>query len=172
MQGCAIGTIITAVVTIVNDDDLTEVVERVAKLLRLNMDKYREGGRNWKAQFRDAVSAASAQASPGGAALPPHPNRIVLTPPAIDQLLPDGECPSGCVDMFLHFMNVPWNVAFAFCPPTSLCGGWLCFGVSLILIGVSSAHHSAHLVPSEQLLQSRCTESTVPRLGVCRWSPC
>eukprot|EP01051_Picozoa_sp_SAG22_P010148 SAG22_NODE_894_length_6640_cov_3.923559_4_plen_880_part_00 len=103
-EGASLGTIITSVVTIVNDDELTEVVERVAKLLALNLDKYREGGRNWRAQFTDAIK-------------------------------PDGEWPEGVANNILHWMNVPWNLIFAFCPPTSLCGGWLCFAVSLIMIG-------------------------------------
>jgi hypothetical protein len=51
------------VVTIINDDEITEVVERVAQLLKLDLDKYREGGRNWRNQFVDAVF-------PDGACMP------------------------------------------------------------------------------------------------------
>lgn len=40
---------------------------------------------------------------------------------------------------FLHFLSLPWKVLFAFIPPTSYCGGWLCFCISLFFIGVVSA---------------------------------
>jgi hypothetical protein len=54
-QNCSIGGLKTAIITIVNDDEMTETIERVAKLFALNLDKYKQGGASWKAQFVDAV---------------------------------------------------------------------------------------------------------------------
>lgn len=35
----------------------------------------------------------------------------------------------------MHFINLPWKVVFAFIPPVTYCGGWLCFIMSLVFIG-------------------------------------
>jgi len=43
--------------------------------------------------------------------------------------------PPTAMDYVLHAINLPWKIVFACCPPTDLCGGWLCFVVSLIMIG-------------------------------------
>merc|ERR1711907_322810 len=33
-------------------------------------------------------------------------------------------------------IGVPWKLLFAFIPPVDYCGGWACFGVALIFIGL------------------------------------
>jgi solute carrier family 8 (sodium/calcium exchanger) len=103
-DGAQLGGLRTATVTIVNDDELTDAIERISQLFSLNLDKYKAGGASWKAQFVDAV-----------------------------------EMPDGAAAIVSHFINLPWKVAFAFCPPPALCGGWLCFSISLALIGVVTA---------------------------------
>ena len=42
-------------------------------------------------------------------------------------------------DYILHFFAFPWKVLFAFVPPPHIWGGWLCFFVSLFVIGVLTA---------------------------------
>lgn len=39
----------------------------------------------------------------------------------------------------MHFLTVFWKVLFAFVPPTDIWGGWACFTVSIIMIGVLTA---------------------------------
>ena len=103
-EGCEVGGLQTAVTTIVNDDEMTDVIERVANLFALNLDKYKAGGASWKEQFIDAISI-----------------------------------PDGCSNKVSHFLNLPWKLAFAVCPPPGFLGGWICFFISLGLIGVVTA---------------------------------
>jgi len=44
-----------------------------------------------------------------------------------------------CVSTVLHYLNVPWKLFAAMIPPTSFFNGWLCFGVSLVFIGITTA---------------------------------
>jgi len=34
---------------------------------------------------------------------------------------------ADCADWFWHLLSLPWRLIFALIPPTTLCGGWLCF---------------------------------------------
>lgn len=43
------------------------------------------------------------------------------------------------LDYIMHFLAFPWKVLFAFIPPPHYWGGWLCFFVSLGVIGVMTA---------------------------------
>jgi solute carrier family 8 (sodium/calcium exchanger) len=42
-------------------------------------------------------------------------------------------------DYFMHFLSVPWKLCFATIPPTDYWGGWACFTVSILMIGVLTA---------------------------------
>jgi len=101
--GCQMGDITTCLVTIENDDEMGALGMKVAHLLKLNLDQYAIGGKNWKEQFTDAWEWPS-----------------------------DG----GCADKVLHIISLPWKVAFAIVPPTTFCGGWVTFVVSIGLIGM------------------------------------
>lgn len=46
---------------------------------------------------------------------------------------------SSWKDVFIHILEVPWKVLFAFIPPSELAGGKLCFIVSLTAIGSVTA---------------------------------
>jgi solute carrier family 8 (sodium/calcium exchanger) len=41
----------------------------------------------------------------------------------------------GIQDKVLHVVTLPWKLMCAFIPPTDYCGGWMCFWVSLLVIG-------------------------------------
>jgi hypothetical protein len=41
----------------------------------------------------------------------------------------------GTVAKVLHDLTLPFNICFAFVPPTDYGGGWVCFCVALIFIG-------------------------------------
>ncbi|CAF3715207.1 unnamed protein product [Rotaria sp. Silwood1] len=51
----------------------------------------------------------------------------------------DEEKPATCKDYMLHFVSFFWKFLFAFVPPTSIAGGWLCFVVSILIIGMLTA---------------------------------
>ncbi|CAF0882793.1 unnamed protein product [Adineta steineri] len=40
-----------------------------------------------------------------------------------------------CKDYIIHFITFFWKFLFAFVPPTSIAGGWVCFCVSILCIG-------------------------------------
>lgn len=42
-------------------------------------------------------------------------------------------------DYLIHFVSLFWKVLFAFVPPTEIWGGWACFVVSIIIIGILTA---------------------------------
>lgn len=42
-------------------------------------------------------------------------------------------------DAILHFLSIGWKVLFACCPPPHYLGGWACFVVALIFIGLVTA---------------------------------
>jgi solute carrier family 8 (sodium/calcium exchanger) len=50
----------------------------------------------------------------------------------------EAEKPSA-MDKALHIINLPWKITCAFIPPTDYCDGWLCFVVSLMVIGAITA---------------------------------
>ena len=52
------------------------------------------------------------------------------------RLLTPSTPPSGFI---VHFLSLPWKITFALIPPTIYCGGWLCFVVALVAIGVVTA---------------------------------
>ncbi|CAF0879782.1 unnamed protein product [Adineta steineri] len=51
----------------------------------------------------------------------------------------DEDKPATCKDYMLHFVSFFWKFLFAFVPPTSIGGGWVCFVVSIIIIGLLTA---------------------------------
>merc|ERR1711988_159311 len=43
------------------------------------------------------------------------------------------------MDYIMHFVTVPWKLFFAIIPPTDFMGGWCCFVVALLFIGLVTA---------------------------------
>ncbi|CAI4229588.1 unnamed protein product [Auanema sp. JU1783] len=98
------------IVTIISDDNLLKNVTNVRKLLGHYMRKMTPGQRTWKEQILNATSVNA------------------------------GDLANATLsDCILHALAFPWKFTFAFIPPPSLLGGWLCFLVSLAVIGVITA---------------------------------
>ncbi|CRL05221.1 CLUMA_CG017997, isoform A, partial [Clunio marinus] len=80
------------------------------------------GTSSWKEQFVEALTV-NAGDDDGG-----------------EEGNPDDEPPSpSCMDYIMHFLTLFWKIIFAFIPPTDLFGGYLCFVVSIICIGLVTA---------------------------------
>ncbi|XP_015920946.1 sodium/calcium exchanger Calx [Parasteatoda tepidariorum] len=108
--GVTIGQINRSTVTITNDDDYNSIVERVALMTNVNVDNVRLQSETWGEQFRAALTVNG------------------------------GDIENATTqDYVLHFLTFGWKAIFAIVPPTGMCGGWLTFCVSLILIGVLTA---------------------------------
>lgn len=54
-------------------------------------------------------------------------------------LTDDGIEEVTCVDAMMHFLTIFWKLIFALIPPRKLGGGWPCFIVALIFIGIITA---------------------------------
>ncbi|KAG8195667.1 hypothetical protein JTE90_003812 [Oedothorax gibbosus] len=108
--GATIGPVSRSTVTITNDDDFNSIVSRVAAMANVNVDSVRLQSETWAEQYRAALTVNGGDIE----------NATTL-------------------DYVLHFLTFGWKVIFAVVPPTGLCGGWLTFFVSLILIGILTA---------------------------------
>ncbi|XP_056017279.1 sodium/calcium exchanger 3-like isoform X1 [Ostrea edulis] len=108
--GAKLGKLKRCVVTIVNDDEFTGFVNRIADLTNANLDALRVGKQSWANQFREALNVNGGD---------------LETATAFSYLL--------------HFMTFGFKSIFALIPPPSIWGGWLCFIVSLIFIGLLTA---------------------------------
>ncbi|EDS26132.1 sodium/calcium exchanger [Culex quinquefasciatus] len=77
------------------------------------------GTSSWKEQFVEALTV-----SPGD-----------------DDGDNEGEEPPSpsCADYIMHFLTLFWKIIFAFIPPTDMAGGYLCFVISILCIGVVTA---------------------------------
>nr|CAD7398398.1 unnamed protein product [Timema cristinae] len=51
----------------------------------------------------------------------------------------DEEKQPSCGDYVMHFITLFWKLLFAFVPPTELARGYVCFIVSIFVIGVVTA---------------------------------
>eukprot|EP00055_Hartaetosiga_balthica_P004026 m.9801 g.9801 ORF g.9801 m.9801 type:complete len:844 (+) comp3559_c0_seq1:53-2584(+) len=55
VDGVKLGLKKTCTVTILNEDGITSVKEKIASLLNINLHRFRVGGKTWKGQFADAI---------------------------------------------------------------------------------------------------------------------
>lgn len=51
----------------------------------------------------------------------------------------DGIVAVTCCDAFMHFLTITWKLLFALIPPRRIWGGWACFIVALVFIGIITA---------------------------------
>eukprot|EP00054_Salpingoeca_dolichothecata_P021636 m.138988 g.138988 ORF g.138988 m.138988 type:complete len:841 (+) comp24055_c1_seq3:37-2559(+) len=54
-NGASLGSITVAEVIILNDDEITNIVDKVTALLKINLDRFKVGRSNWASQFEDAL---------------------------------------------------------------------------------------------------------------------
>ncbi|KAK7066235.1 hypothetical protein SK128_023516 [Halocaridina rubra] len=108
--GAKIGQINRTAVTITNDDDFNNVLSNMMQMTNANIHAMQVHHETYLGQIKDALNVN------GG----------------------DIENATG-MDYVLHFLTFGWKVIFALIPPPSICGGWLCFFVSLGAIGLLTA---------------------------------
>lgn len=106
-NGAKIGNINRVLVTISNDDDFNTVAHRLMALTGANLDAMRVHTETWAEQFKEAMSVKGGDIE--------H---------------------AQFWDYVLHFFSFFWKVLFAFIPPVAIFEGWLCFFVSLCMIGI------------------------------------
>ncbi|KAL3317864.1 Sodium/calcium exchanger 3, partial [Cichlidogyrus casuarinus] len=105
-------------VHIKESDELKNTVDRLMKNGKMALVVSTS---SWKEQFIEAITV-SAGGDPEGE-----------EGDEIEEKLP------SCTDYVMHFLTIFWKVLFAFVPPTDYAGGWLCFVVSITMIGVLTA---------------------------------
>ncbi|XP_074662888.1 sodium/calcium exchanger 1-like [Tubulanus polymorphus] len=95
-----------------------EFKSTVDKLLKKANLSLVVGTSSWREQFIDAITVSA-----GG-----------------DDEDEDGEekLPS-CLDYVMHFLTIFWKVLFASVAPTDVWGGWACFSMAIIWIGILTA---------------------------------
>ncbi|KAK3787507.1 hypothetical protein RRG08_025768 [Elysia crispata] len=126
-----------------------EFKSTVDKLLKKANVSLVVGTSSWREQFVEAITVSAEEEKPSD----PEPSSFrsssnsshsasssMRDDDADDE---DGEeseekLPS-CMDYVMHFLTLFWKIMFAFVPPTDYGGGWWCFCVSIILIGVLTA---------------------------------
>uniref|UniRef100_A0A5K4ERZ8 Putative sodium/calcium exchanger n=1 Tax=Schistosoma mansoni TaxID=6183 RepID=A0A5K4ERZ8_SCHMA len=101
-------------ITITESTEFKNTVDRLVKQGTLALVV---GTSSWKEQFIEAITVSA-----GG---------------DVDD--DEGEKLPTCMDYVMHFLTVFWKVLFAFVPPTDYGGGWFCFTVCILVIGVLTA---------------------------------
>ncbi|CAK8677785.1 unnamed protein product [Clavelina lepadiformis] len=76
------------------------------------------GTSSWREQFMNALSVSGGDN---------------------DDEVGEADSEPGKLDYIMHFLTVFWKLFFAFVPPTEYLGGWACFTVSIIMIGLLTA---------------------------------
>eukprot|EP00746_Dinoflagellata_sp_MGD_P100921 gnl/MRDRNA2_/MRDRNA2_41091_c0_seq1.p1 gnl/MRDRNA2_/MRDRNA2_41091_c0~~gnl/MRDRNA2_/MRDRNA2_41091_c0_seq1.p1 ORF type:complete len:826 (+),score=163.69 gnl/MRDRNA2_/MRDRNA2_41091_c0_seq1:228-2705(+) len=118
----------------------TNAVDNGMKLLQMNWEKAKIGTSSWSEQFQNAIYCNGSSEE-------------------------HAEASAG--DKILHYIAMPWKLIFAFVPPTVFYQGWVCFWVSLIMIGVVTAliGDVANLVGCTMSISAPVTAITFVALG-------
>ncbi|CAH8448777.1 unnamed protein product [Heterobilharzia americana] len=102
-------------ITITESTEFKHTVDRLVKQGKWSLVV---GTSSWKEQFIEAITVSAGGEAEGE---------------------DDEEKLPTCMDYVMHFLTVFWKVLFAFVPPTDYGGGWFCFCVCIIVIGVLTA---------------------------------
>lgn len=89
--------------------EVKDSVKQIVKILHRNWDKATVGTSSWREQFSGAWYCNGSH---------------------------EEQQEASKLDWFLHLASLPWKLVFALIPPTYYCGGWVCFSVCLVFIGV------------------------------------
>jgi len=106
-NGGTLGKISKTAVTITNDDEFNSVMNKMMLMTNANVDELRVHNETWTQQIKDAMVVN------GG----------------------DVESASTA-DYVMHFLTFGFKLIFAIIPPPGLMGGYPCFIISLIFIGL------------------------------------
>merc|ERR1719479_132683 len=109
-NGGTLGKITKTAVTITNDDEFNSVMQKMMLMTNANVDEMRVHNETWAQQFKDAM---------------------VVNGGDIEN--------STAGDYLMHFLTFGFKLIFALIPPPGMAGGWLCFFVSLGMIGLLTA---------------------------------
>jgi len=102
-----LGKITKTAVTITNDDEFNGVMNKLMLMTNANVDELRVHNETWAQQFKDAM------------------------------IVNGGDVESATTgDYIMHLITFGFKLIFAVIPPPGLLGGWPCFVVSLIMIGL------------------------------------
>merc|ERR1712241_896754 len=106
-NGAQLGKITRTAVTITNDDEFTGVMNKLMLMTNANVDELRVNNETWAQQFKDAM------------------------------VVNGGDVENATTgDYVMHLLTMGFKLIFAVIPPPALLGGWPCFVVSLIMIGL------------------------------------
>ncbi|XP_064104848.1 sodium/calcium exchanger Calx-like isoform X13 [Macrobrachium nipponense] len=108
--GAKIGQINRTAVTITNDDDFNNVLNNMMQMTNANIHAMQVHHETYVSQIKDALNVNGGDIENATAG-----------------------------DYVLHFLTFGWKIIFALVPPPSLLGGWLCFIISLVCIGLLTA---------------------------------
>nr|AAT71303.3 sodium-calcium exchanger [Placopecten magellanicus] len=97
-----------------NIRETVEFKNVVDKLLKKANVSLVVGTSSWREQFVEAITVSAGEEDDEEA----------------EEKLP------SCMDYVMHFLTLFWKLFFAFVPPTDYFGGWACFTVSIIMIGL------------------------------------
>jgi len=109
-NGAKVGENQAVIVTILGDEDSAKVVNEVAQLMKLQLDKLSLNTTSWGQQFDEAMSIQGEE----------------------------GESPAT-MDYVMHCATFGWKVLFAIVPPTCYKDGWVTFFVALAFVGLLTA---------------------------------
>jgi len=102
-----LGKITKTAVTITNDDEFNGVMNKLMLMTNANVDELRVHNDTWAQQFKDAM------------------------------IVNGGDIENATTgDYIMHLLTFGYKLIFALIPPPGLLGGWPCFVVSLIMIGL------------------------------------
>uniref|UniRef100_A0A0N7ZBH2 Calx-beta domain-containing protein n=1 Tax=Scylla olivacea TaxID=85551 RepID=A0A0N7ZBH2_SCYOL len=108
--GAKLGQINRTAVTITNDDDFNSFLTNMMQMTNANVHALQVHHETYLSQIKDALNVNG------------------------------GDIENAtCMDYILHFLTFGWKIIFALVPPPGILGGWLCFFVSLGVIGLLTA---------------------------------
>ena len=106
-EGAKLGNISKTTITIADDDEFQEILDNMMTLTNENLASLSLYQSNWGKQFANAMSVNGGDVDTASAS-----------------------------DFILHFLTFGLKVLFATAPPPGKGGGWPCFWVSLVYIGI------------------------------------
>ncbi|PAA51257.1 hypothetical protein BOX15_Mlig018197g2 [Macrostomum lignano] len=109
-EGAKLGQTSATIITIVDDDEFNGFISRLAHTANVDLDAIRVDRNTYADQFRQAMNVNGGDIENATA-----------------------------IDYVMHFFTFGWKIIFAVIPPPSIWGGWLCFFVSLAMIGMLTA---------------------------------